>query len=145
MAHRGKSMVKYIFEFKAYLPIIIVLVVSTFDNAVASERCFGVEKVGQINTINGRFAHCKKGDIISAFVMSLKEAKHTLSLHEVNYFSLRKDEVGKACSFEHPVVFVGVTELEKTKITWFDCVYIGKERNGRFARNIQKQLNKMKK
>ncbi len=105
----------------------------------------GLEKVTQKDIAKGRFMHCKKGDIISVYTMSLKESKHTPSLHDVDFFSMRANEISTACSFDHPIVFIGETELEKTKIRWFNCVFTGKERQSRFEPNIQIKLDEISK
>ncbi len=137
------KILKLSFKINNYLSALILATMLLGNDSMASESCLGLERVGQEDIVKGRFTHCKKGDIISVFAMSLKEAKHTPSLHNVDYFSMRANEIGSVCSFEHPIVFIGETELENTRIKWFNCVFIGKERKTRFEPSVQKKLDEI--
>ena len=129
---------------------LIFIILLTFLNvftaipARAEKRCYGIEKDKLIiGDHNSRFSHCQKGDIVSAYTVSLKNQQLPSEIpsetpagsQPLPGVSLRYDEVAAVCSFEHQIISVGETILKEAAVNlamtvkWFDCVYIGDERD----------------
>ena len=114
--------------------ILIILFLILHSTTALADVCLGLEDkkdiVNKNYTMNDRFGGCSKGDIISVYTMSLNEAKPP-DLHNVDYYSMRKNELSDYCDFNKPIIKIGETHLEETKIYWFNCVYLGKKREAK--------------
>jgi len=109
--------------------------------AFASERCMGDENMALLARleIENRFSSCKKGDIISVYVVSLAKGFSKSSDNaKINDFSHRMDEVATFCSFENSIVETGNIPMKSSigvdmDVIWFDCIYAGGQRNTTFS------------
>ena len=120
------------------LTVVLGSLLSTYTYAETS--CYGKETGFNRSKIEwmDRFKHCLKGDVISVYAASqikIPPRSPRISFSDVHYFSLRADEVKVYCSFDHPIIFVGETIVENDdfsiSVRWFDCLYIGNERESR--------------
>ena len=114
---------------------------STLQTDQVWQRCIrtlgpGDKMMGLVWTLStSPFAHCKLGDAISVFTatadLTSLETIWDVRSHEPHY----NNEMTAYCSFDHPIVFVGKTKTQEfdlpLTINWYNCIYIGYERNAR--------------
>jgi len=119
----------------------LILIYFLLSNVLyANEICAGIErtaddvrKATKDGTIfKNRFSHCKKGDVIgvyvSTFLLSENQKRRIENLYETKSFAMSLNEVSSYCSFDAPIVHVGDTETVHHSIKWFNCIYIGEDR-----------------
>jgi len=93
-------------------------------------------KIGNLNYVlqgSDRFKDCKKGDVITVFVVPS-------SVSDMEEYGAWKDEVSDYCSFSHQIALVD--EVDNARIEgkkWhrpikvFNCVYVGEKRDAAFS------------
>jgi len=105
------------------LLLVVTAILVPFASANAGEMCFSAKAIHHENL----FSHCKKGDIIQ---VSAIVAQVFSSYDETARGLMHIDGVSDYCSFDHPIVEIGITKLKgKDPIKVFSCVYTGEQRS----------------
>jgi len=111
-----------------------IFILSACQSDIGEKQCFPIGDGSLVKS-------CRKGDIITVSTKTYKFGG-LYSVSDDRVGKIYADDVSAYCSFEHPIIYLGTTQINikfsdvpdniaPFNQSWFNCVYLGKMRDFR--------------